>query len=68
MDSSEAKIVELTAKLNEQQRLVQKLEDDILKVCAVFSPPILPNPGLLDVNIALYIVVDIIVLLLHVGD
>ncbi|XP_009764795.1 protein CASP [Nicotiana tabacum] len=31
LDSSEAKIVELTAKLNEQQRLVQKLEDDILK-------------------------------------
>ncbi|KAJ8553420.1 hypothetical protein K7X08_024098 [Anisodus acutangulus] len=31
LESSEANIVELTAKLNEQQRLIQKLEDDILK-------------------------------------
>ncbi|KAJ8536001.1 hypothetical protein K7X08_034402 [Anisodus acutangulus] len=31
LESSEANIVELTAKLNGQQRLIQKLEDDILK-------------------------------------
>ncbi|KAJ8560595.1 hypothetical protein K7X08_022455 [Anisodus acutangulus] len=31
LESAEAKIVELTAKVNEQQRLIQKLEDDILK-------------------------------------
>ncbi|KAJ8559971.1 hypothetical protein K7X08_004029 [Anisodus acutangulus] len=31
LESAEAKIVELTAKINEQQRLIQKLEDDILK-------------------------------------
>lgn len=32
LESAEAKVVELTAKVNEQQRLIQKLEDDILKV------------------------------------
>ncbi|CAN4098263.1 unnamed protein product [Withania somnifera] len=31
LEAAEAKIVELTAKVNEQQRLIQKLEDDILK-------------------------------------
>lgn len=31
LESAEAKVVELTAKVNEQQRLIQKLEDDILK-------------------------------------
>ncbi|OIT02858.1 PREDICTED: protein CASP-like [Nicotiana attenuata] len=31
LESAEAKIVELTAKVNEQQKLIQKLEDDILK-------------------------------------
>lgn len=31
LESAEAKIIELTAKVNEQQRLIQKLEDDILK-------------------------------------
>ena len=33
VETAEAKIAELTAKVNEQQRLIQKLEDDILKVC-----------------------------------
>lgn len=33
LESAEAKVVELTAKVNEQQRLIQKLEDDILQVC-----------------------------------
>lgn len=32
LETAEGKIVELTAKVNEQQRLIQKLEDDILKV------------------------------------
>lgn len=32
LDTAEGKIVELTAKVNEQQKLIQKLEDDILKV------------------------------------
>lgn len=31
LETAEGKIVELTAKVNEQQRLIQKLEDDILK-------------------------------------
>lgn len=31
LDTAEAKIVELTAKVNEQKMLIQKLEDDILK-------------------------------------
>ncbi|PHU15309.1 Protein CASP [Capsicum chinense] len=31
LESAEAKVVELTAKVNEQQRLIQKLEDDILQ-------------------------------------
>ncbi|KAL6973556.1 hypothetical protein U1Q18_027742 [Sarracenia purpurea var. burkii] len=31
LEAAEGKIVELTAKANEQQRLIQKLEDDILK-------------------------------------
>lgn len=31
LESAEAKVVELTAKVNEQQKLIQKLEDDILK-------------------------------------
>ncbi|XP_009798773.1 protein CASP [Nicotiana tabacum] len=31
LESAEAKIAELTAKVNEQQKLIQKLEDDILK-------------------------------------
>lgn len=31
LELAEAKIIELTAKVNEQQRLIQKLEDDILK-------------------------------------
>lgn len=33
LEKAEAKGEELTAKVNEQQRLIQKLEDDILKVC-----------------------------------
>ena len=33
LETAEGKIAELTAKVNEQQRLIQKLEDDILKVC-----------------------------------
>lgn len=32
LEKAEAQIEELTAKINEQQRLIQKLEDDILKV------------------------------------
>lgn len=32
LETAEQKIAELTAKVNEQQKLVQKLEDDILKV------------------------------------
>ena len=32
LETAEQKIVELTAKVNEQQKLIQKLEDDILKV------------------------------------
>lgn len=32
LEAAEAKISELTANVNEQQRLIQKLEDDILKV------------------------------------
>ncbi|XP_057466008.1 protein CASP-like [Actinidia eriantha] len=31
LETAEGKIAELTAKVNEQQRLIQKLEDDILK-------------------------------------
>lgn len=31
LETAEGKILELTAKVNEQQRLIQKLEDDILK-------------------------------------
>lgn len=31
LESAEAKVVELTTKVNEQQKLIQKLEDDILK-------------------------------------
>lgn len=31
LETAEVKIAELTAKVNEQQRLIQKLEDDILK-------------------------------------
>ncbi|KAM3307964.1 protein CASP isoform X1 [Capsicum chacoense] len=31
LESAKAKVVELTAKVNEQQRLIQKLEDDILQ-------------------------------------
>uniref|UniRef100_A0A5B7C505 Protein CASP n=1 Tax=Davidia involucrata TaxID=16924 RepID=A0A5B7C505_DAVIN len=31
LETAEGKVVELTAKVNEQQRLIQKLEDDILK-------------------------------------
>ncbi|KDP20098.1 hypothetical protein JCGZ_05867 [Jatropha curcas] len=31
LETAEGKIVELTAKVNEQQKLIQKLEDDILK-------------------------------------
>ena len=33
LEKAEAKGEELTAKVNEQQKLIQKLEDDILKVC-----------------------------------
>ncbi|CAH8302069.1 unnamed protein product [Eruca vesicaria subsp. sativa] len=33
LEKAEAKGEELTATVNEQQRLIQKLEDDILKVC-----------------------------------
>jgi len=32
LETAEQKIAELTAKSNEQQKLIQKLEDDILKV------------------------------------
>jgi len=32
LETAEGKITELTAKVNEQQKLIQKLEDDILKV------------------------------------
>lgn len=32
LEAAEGKISELTANVNEQQRLIQKLEDDILKV------------------------------------
>ncbi|EXB52176.1 hypothetical protein L484_004277 [Morus notabilis] len=32
LETAEGKIAELTAKVNEQQKLIQKLEDDILKV------------------------------------
>ena len=32
LETAEQKITELTAKVNEQQKLIQKLEDDILKV------------------------------------
>lgn len=32
LESAEAKIAELTGKVDEQQKLIQKLEDDILKV------------------------------------
>lgn len=32
LETAEEKIAELTAKVNEQQKLIQKLEDDILKV------------------------------------
>ncbi|CAI0450642.1 unnamed protein product [Linum tenue] len=31
LDTADSKIVELTSKVNEQQKLIQKLEDDILK-------------------------------------
>lgn len=41
LESAEAKIAELTAKVNEQQKLIQKLEDDILKVCSQFLSPLL---------------------------
>lgn len=37
LEAAESKAEELTAKVNEQQRLIQKLEDDILKVCSAFS-------------------------------
>ena len=33
LETAESEIAELTAKVNEQQKLIQKLEDDILKVC-----------------------------------
>ena len=33
LETAEGKITELTGKVNEQQWLIQKLEDDILKVC-----------------------------------
>jgi len=32
LETAEEKIAELTTKVNEQQKLIQKLEDDILKV------------------------------------
>lgn len=32
LETAEGKITELTAKVDEQQKLIQKLEDDILKV------------------------------------
>lgn len=32
LETAEGKIAELTAKVDEQQKLIQKLEDDILKV------------------------------------
>lgn len=33
LEAAESKTEELKAKVNEQQKLIQKLEDDILKVC-----------------------------------
>lgn len=35
LEVSESKIAELTKKVNEQQKLISKLEDDILKVCGL---------------------------------
>lgn len=32
LETAEAKIAQLTAEVNEQQKLIQKLEDDISKV------------------------------------
>ncbi|CAI0547863.1 unnamed protein product [Linum tenue] len=32
LDTADSKIIELTSKVNEQQKLIQKLEDDILKI------------------------------------
>lgn len=37
LESAEAKIDELTVKVGEQQRLNQKLEDDILKVYTIVT-------------------------------
>lgn len=41
LETAEGKIAELTAEVNEQQKLIQKLEDDILKVriCDFFEIP-----------------------------
>lgn len=36
LEIAEAKIAGLTVKVDEQQRLIAKLEDDILKVCISF--------------------------------
>lgn len=36
LEAAEVKIRELTAQIDEQQRLIQKLEDDILKVISPF--------------------------------
>lgn len=36
LETAEAKAAELTVKVDEQQRLIAKLEDDILKVCYIF--------------------------------
>lgn len=33
LEEAEAKVVSLVAKVNEQQKLIAKLEEDILKVC-----------------------------------
>lgn len=37
IETAEGKIAELTAKVNEQQKLIQKLEDDILKVWLIIN-------------------------------